>query len=452
MYPIKTTLIGNLAVALMAVLSGCRTDAGAGSPPLRPVDATSVQPVQGPPPLGKVPASAVKHLIVIVQENHTFDNHFGRYCTAPSGSAPSCNIGPACCEAAPQKDPSGTAAIVLTDKLQAERDPDHRARCESEEINGGKMDRFATASCGSPKNIAYADASTVKPYWDLAAGGALADRYFQSVVGASSGNDMYLARAGFVFTDNENGPKGAIGMTCGVSAKPVEYKDPTIGDLLDGAGVSWAFYAEGYQLMRDAVAAGKCPESPKDCPLQKPSYPCTYDPTDVPFQYYPSLREKHMRDFAVLAKDLAGGTLPAVAYVKAIGYHTEHPGDGTTLSAGVAFVTSIVDQVLKSRYGSDTLVLITYDEGGGYFDHVPTPPPSPVDGKAYGTRIPLLAIGPFARKNFVSHVVMEHSSIVKFIEWNWLGATGQLGTRDAVVSNLGSLLDPAATGVPVPER
>ena len=66
--------------------------------------------------------------------------------------------------------------------------------------------------------------------------------------------------------------------------------------------------------------------------------------------------------------------------------------------------------------------------------------------------MPLLALGPFARKSFISHVVLEHSSVVKFLEWNWLGMqTGQLGTRDTVVSNLGSLLDPALTGVAVPE-
>jgi len=83
---------------------------------------------------------------------------------------------------------------------------------------------------------------------------------------------------------------------------------------------------------------------------------------------------------------------------------------------------------------------------------VAPPPDSTVDGKPYGTRIPLLAVGPFVRKNFVSHVTMEHSSIVKFIEWNWLGhKTGQLGTRDTVVHNLGSVLDPTQTGVAVPD-
>jgi phospholipase C len=111
-----------------------------------------------------------------------------------------------------------------------------------------------------------------------------------------------------------------------------------------------------------------------------------------------------------------------------------------------------VGRIEASAYAANTLVLVTYDEGGGYYDHVAPPPASTVDGKPYGTRVPLFAVGPFARKNFVSHVTMEHSSIVKFIEWNWLGKTGQLGTRDAAVNNLGSLLDPAKTSVAVPEN
>jgi phospholipase C len=137
--------------------------------------------------------------------------------------------------------------------------------------------------------------------------------------------------------------------------------------------------------------------------------------------------------------------------VKAIGYRSEHPGHAITASAGVDWVYALVGRIEASVYGPSTLVLVTYDEGGGYYDHVAPPPASTVDGKPYGMRVPLIAVGPFTRKNYVSHVTMEHSSIVKFIEWNWLGQkTGQLRTRDGVVNNLGSLLDPAKTGVTVP--
>jgi phospholipase C len=183
-------------------------------------------------------------------------------------------------------------------------------------------------------------------------------------------------------------------------------------------------------------------------------YPCAFDPSDIPFEYYPSTRDNpaNMKDLSVLETALTSGTgLPAVSFVKAIGYKSEHPGTGITLSAGVNWAAALIDQIEGSAYGSTTLVLLTYDEGGGYFDHVTPPPANTIDNQPYGTRIPLLAIGPFARANFVSHVTMEHSSIVKFIEWNWLGQqTGQLGTRDTVVANIGSLLDPAVTGVTVP--
>jgi len=397
--------------------------------------------------------TSIKHVVVVIQENHTFDDHFGAYCTAPAGSNPSCTDGPACCEAMPQTDPGGHAPVVLTDATMSAYDPPHDSGCESAEMDGGKMDAYATASgCGSPQNVAKADPAVIKPYWDLASKGALADRYFQPIVGQSSANDMYFARASYVFADNSAAPAGAVGMTCDVESAPKQFSGSTIGDLLTAAGVPWAFYADGYAAMQ--AAGGQCPPKPSDCAFALPFYPCAFDPSDVPFEYYASTRDAPatMKDLSAFDAALDGGGLPAVSFVKAIGYKSEHPGHGTTLSAGVTFVTDLVQHVEQSRYSGSTLVLVTYDEGGGYFDHVTPPPPSPVDGKPYGTRVPLLVVGPFARANTVSHVVMEHSSIVRFIEWNFLGgATGQLKERDAVVANLGSLLDPAATGTAVPQ-
>jgi phospholipase C len=397
------------------------------------------------------PTSRIEHLVVIIQENHSFDSYFGHYCTAAAGSQPSCTSGPGCCEAVPATEPGTSAAspTALTDQENRTFNPDHSSSCELKEIHGGAMDRFVTGApaCSNPRNFAVAGAAQVKPYWDFAAAGALADRYFQPIVGATSANDMYFARAGYVFDDNAYGPN-SIGQTC-VSMTPKDFTDETIGDLLVARHVSWAFYAEGYQAMKDAT--GPCPPAPSDCASTQ--YPCTFDPSDVPFEYYPNFKDNpvFIRDYQKLATDVAAGTLPSVVFVKALGYKTEHPG--STISAGVDFVQKAVSTVMSSDYGRSTLVLVTYDEGGGYYDHVAPPPTNVADGKPYGTRVPLLAMGPFARKNFVSHVTMEHSSVVKFIEWNWLGGTtGQLGTRDATVSNLGSLLDPDATGTPVPEQ
>ena len=414
--------------------------------PLPPVDAACA---------GPCPASAIKHVVVVVQENHTFDDHFGAYCKAAAGSNPSCNVGPGCCEAAPATDPAGTAPTKLDDDTTGARFPDNSSACEDLEMNGGKMDAYSTAACGSPLNVGAADPSLVKPYWDYAAGNAIADRYFQPVSGASSANDMYFMRAAYVFADNSTSPKGAIGQPCGLEGAPQELTGTTLGDLLNAANVPWTFYAGGYKAMTDAVAAGTCPSAPEACGARLAFYPCNFSPSDYPNEYYASTRDdpKSMRDLAVLDDDLANGTLPAVAFVKAVGYESEHPGLRNKLSNGIDFATGVVQKIFTSRYRADTLILLTYDEGGGYYDHVAPPSASAVDGKAYGTRVPMLAIGPFAKKNFVSHIVMEHSSVVKLVEWNWLAQkTGQLAGRDAVVNNLGSLLDPSATGVAVPEQ
>ncbi|MBS2028189.1 MAG: hypothetical protein JST54_09820 [Deltaproteobacteria bacterium] len=405
---------------------------------------------------GACPQSLIQHVVVIIQENHSFDSYFGNYCTAAAGSNPTCTSGPGCCEAAPATDPSGSAPVVLDDTQNASTSPNHEQDCELAEMNDGGMDHFVSGGgngCSARANFAVANAATLSTgYWAWATQGALADHWFQSLAGASASNDMYLARAGYVFTDNsfETHSKGS---TCANIAGIAQqtYSDATIGDLLSDAGVTWAFYAEGYQ---QAVATDPaCEPIPPDCPARLPLYPCLYDPTDVPFEFYSQWQDDpvHMRDFSQLAVDLVAGTFPSVVYVKGLGYHTEHPGAGTTITAGEQFVQSVLDLVSNSSYAQSTLVIITPDESGGYFDHVSPPRPNTADGQPYGPRIFTIAYGPFARAGGIAHGQLEHASIVKFIEWNWLRADGQLGLRDTTAHNIGELLDASKTGVTVPQ-
>src|SRR5476651_1444386 len=88
---------------------------------------------------GPCPVSKIDHLIVLVQENHTFDNYFGHYCTAATGSAPTCTTGPSCCEAGPDHDPTGASPMVLDDSLNGSYDPNHTQICELQETDGGLM-------------------------------------------------------------------------------------------------------------------------------------------------------------------------------------------------------------------------------------------------------------------------------------------------------------------------
>ena len=503
----------------------------------------------------------IEHVVVIVQENHTFDTYFGRYCKATPGSNPTCTTGPACCEAAPTTiDGHTTGAAIkpmsLTDATNTVDphglDRNHDSACEYLEMDcagpdvsgivtlgpkgaddpaatckmdryvdlslgsiatvaakaGGGDDRKGGSACGSiinkelfglsitASNWSIADPDKeVSLYRDFAKQGAIGDRYFQPTVGQTSANDMFLATAQFEFRDNTWFPQVA-GSACQAAALPADHqpnfhtiKDrTTIADLLlDKLGAEgFGYYHLGFRAMTDPSSEKDekgCPKTlPALCPkelaslfvpenLPNPKVACMNDPSDNPFRYFAQFGDdgKHvsaLHDYDDFAKDIAAGKLPAVSYIKAVTAVDEHPAFGP-LSIGQTFVKQTVDAVLKSdKYKDNTLVLVTWDEGGGFYDHVPPPavfdPHGALDENGehtnsetagpgwmrLGTRIPVIALGKFARKNEVSHVPMEHSSIVKFLEWNFLDhETGQLEGRESQVNNIGSLLDPSL-GVP----
>ena len=420
--------------------------------------------------------SKIKHVILVVMENHSFDAYFGRYCQAKTGSEPTCTAGPECCERAPDKEPRGAAPIVLDDASNFGGDRNHKQVCELQQINKGKMDGFVTGStgsdtcfgsgpnCANPSNWALADATTVGPYWKLADESALADRYHQPIAGGTASNNMYLATAHFQFRDNEKlpdtigTPKGCPQGAC-VSGALVKYQGrKTIADLLLDDGKTFGVYADGYAHAK--AAAPSCESVPDDCQYSSITHPiaaqaCKLDASDIPFLYYERFATgSPMHDYGDLYDDLRNLKLPDFVFIKPRESRSEHP-NVSTISDGVAFVTNTLKVIASSPYAEDTLVLLTWDEGGGFFDHVAPPPSIDVDddGKPvpYGTRVPMLAIGKFARRGTVSHVRMEHSSIVRFLEYNFIGPVGQLGYNDGKVHNIGSMLDPALTGVVVPE-
>lgn len=468
---------------------------------------------------GTCTASKIAHVVVIVQENHTFDSYFGKYCQAPAGSAPTCTAGRACCEGAPAKEPHGASPGVLDDNpnnatSNFKTDRDHDQACELQQIHGGAMDQFVTGSTGGstclgvgPKCAAAANwvlatgerpGDPVYDYWQMASQGALADRYFQPIAGGTSSNDMYLAGAHFRFVDNQQIPKVATGTSptkadrlCTLETSPAACVDngsatfpqETVAGLLLDAGKSFRVYADGFD---EAYAARSAP-SPTcvdpgtiaECPYNNCSafgghpvacHACVFDPSDIPFLYFKRFADQpggnggftptpYVDDYTAFRTDIAAGTLPEFAFVKARSFRNEHP-NVSTIADGVAFVKATVEAVEQSPYKDNTLVLLTWDEGGGFYDHVAPPKawPTSVDADdsgapvPYGTRIPMIAIGPFAKPGTVSHVTLDHASVVKFLEWNFLTKTGQLQARDTVVNNLGSLLDATKTGLPVPEN
>ncbi|CAF1226997.1 unnamed protein product [Rotaria sordida] len=389
--------------------------------------------------------STVQHIIVIIPENHSFDSIYGRYCQAPTGSKPTCNIGPTCCEAAPST-VSGSSPKTLTNQQNLAYDPNHSSSCMICEINNGLMDRYVTGcSCSSPSNFAIADNTTASGYHAWASSGALADNFFHSAPGASSQNNMYFATGKFLFWDNSVVPQNSNlnGARCYDKGNFKSYYSTTIADLLNYCGISWTFYAEGYDKK----------------PTSKQCYPSYYDATDNPFTYFPSLINssqlvsQNFRDYTKLYSDISGGQLPAVSYVKGLGINSEHPGF-STIAASQNIIQATINAISASNtYKENTVIFVVPDESGGYYDHVSPPPISTIDNKPYGARISVVAIGHQIKQNYVSHVQMEPSSVIKFIEWNWFnGPQGQLGTRDTVVNNIGDMFDDTKTGVMIPSN
>ncbi|KAI8894767.1 phosphoesterase family-domain-containing protein [Globomyces pollinis-pini] len=393
-------------------------------------------------------ASSIKNVIIIISENHSFDNYYGNYCKAPPKSSPVCNVGRECCERAAREFPF--EPTVLNDKTNLLYDPTHDYESEKCKINNGKMDRFASSGkcprsyqqalemySSNDKTIAFADGTvgSASRYWHWAENYAMSDRFFQSAVGASSENDMYFARGGWVFKDNWVVPL-SYNRNLPYKTK-MSYDDPTIADLLLKCDVSFTFYAEGYTTN----------QSPDD------RWPHQYDASDNPFQYFSSLTNhansnEIFKNFNSFETDIQKGTLPSVSYLKALGINSEHPGY-STISSGERFNDKVIDLVMNSTlYSNNTLIILVPDESGGFYDSIAPPPTNPLDSRPYGPRTSFLLVGAAAKKNYISHEILEPASIIRFLETNYFDdkLPGQLQTRDAVVKNIGSLLDRNITG------
>src|SRR5262249_17439574 len=191
----------------------------------------------------------------------------------------------------------------------------------------------------------------------------------------------------------------------------------TIGDRLSEKGVSWAWYSGGWNT---AVLGHPDP---------------LFQAHHQPFAYYANYadgtpgRTDHLRDELDFYTDVAAGRLPAVSFVKPLGPDNEHPGYAT-LQNGQLHVADLISAIQSSPAWDDTAIIITYDEQGGRWDHVPPPV---IDRWGPGLRVPTIIISPFARKGFVDHTQYETASILRLIETRW--QLEPLSTRDAAAGD-----------------
>ncbi len=208
---------------------------------------------------------------------------------------------------------------------------------------------------------------------------------------------------------------------------------PTIGDRLSAAGISWYEYTGGWQDYVDGRAEQPIPFVDEP-PLNSHLYFKPYGP-GMPGR-------EHLRDSDFFVPDLLNGTLPAVTILKPDPAFDEHPGYSIVEEAEQHALLWI-QAVQLSKYWPDSVIFITYDDYGGWYDHVAPPK---IDRWGPGARVPLLVISPWAKKGFVDHTQYDTTSLLKFIETRW--DLAPLATRDAATNDLANAFDFTQTPLP----
>jgi phospholipase C len=210
-------------------------------------------------------------------------------------------------------------------------------------------------------------------------------------------------------------PKGTKGY--GAPVPPQTTK--TIGDTLSAKGVSWAWYGGGWNR---ALQDGRQPAAAKRTAIYvREGDSPMFQPHHQPFNYFARFapgtkdRAEHLKDGDDLMRDIAAGTLPAVTFYKPPGRYTQHPSY-TDLESGDAHMAELLEKLRASPQWKDMLIVLTYDENGGYWDHVP-PPSGPGWGDRWGpgTRIPSIVVGPTVKKGFIDSTSYDTTSILKLI-------------------------------------
>ncbi len=479
----------------------------------------------------------IQHLVVIFDENVSFDHYFGTYpvATNPTGeppfhalpNTPTVNgLTYALSNYNPNLNPAngtGAANPFRLDRSQASTaDQDHDYEPEQQAFDSGLMDLFPlnTGTAGPPPSgtgvtqtnglvMGYYDGNTVTAMWNYAQNFALSDNSFGTTFGPSSVGVINLISGqtnGAVATLNgtgdevNGGPDGSLtvigdpdplGDACASPTRnQVQMGGQTIGDLLNAAGISWGAFMGGFNLnIVNANGTTGCNRSHTSAVTGEEE--TDYIPHHTFTSYWPSIANlNHTRpasvseighsgpanhsydilDFYTAAK---AGNLPAVSFLKAEGYEDAHPGYSDPLDEQ-AFVVNTINLLESLPTWNSTAVVIAYDDSDGWYDHQMGPivntsngpddaltapgfcgtaaptlagynttaNPNALGRCGHGPRLPMLVISPWARQNFVDHTMTDQSSIIHFIEDNWLG--GQRiggGSFDAIASSISQMFD-----------
>lgn len=359
---------------------------------------------------GASTTTPIEHLVVLMQENHSFDNYFGTYPGADGIPADVCM---------PLDPFSSTGDCIEPFHIGSNdvslEDPVHNATIHEVQLNDGRMDGFIYALDQRRQDgrlaMAYYDEGDVPYYWNLVDQYVLFDRFFSSAAGRSFASHMYWV-AGV----------GARERPAAGELTPVV----TIFDRLEQAGITWKFYIQNYE---PDVNYRTLEQFPSEYGEQVASVPLLNIDR---FIDDPQLNS-HLVDLEQYYVDLESGTLPAVAYMVSSG-QSEHPV-GRVLG-GQRFVRSLVQALMRSDVWDTSAFMVTYDDWGGWYDHVRPPQ---VDQDGYGFRVPAFLVGGYARRGHIESRTLDYTSVLRFIEDNW--SLEPLASRDRNANSIVGAFD-----------
>jgi phospholipase C len=319
----------------------------------------------------------IKHIVIIMMENHSFDNIFGTYPTTTNNTGnTSALISSIQAPDDVLKVSKGIASTLsqVPNGTFSTPNPDESAYYS--DWDNGKMDGFSSNS--GTQSMTYFGPSQLAIEWDWAVEYAIGDRYFSSCLCQTDPSRLY-SLAG-----------NAAGETYDYTPPPYISVNQSIFSELSRFGISWGYY------------------------LQNPYH------DNYPLNYFSGIGNysSEIQSWDDFNTELGQGTLPAVSWLMPVGGGAygvdQHPSYNVT--EGEDWLLREVNSVMLSPYWNSTAIFVNYDEGGGYYDSVPPPT---VDGVQLGFRVPLFVISPYAKENYVSHTIMNHASILAFIDYNW---------------------------------
>jgi phospholipase C len=396
-----------------------------------------------PPPQQGQAAYKIKHIIVIMQENRSFDTYFGTYPGADG--IPMENGIPTVCVNDPQ---TGQCVKPYHNPRLVNGGGPHGVPNAAADIDGGKMDGFIAQAEAGRKGctqvddpvctnstaidvMGWHDAREIPNYWTYAQDFVLQDHMFEPTSSWSLPAHLFTVSAWSarcsklgIASSCVNNIVGPVGVA-NVDAGKLDYAWTDITYLLYKNHVSWAYY----------LSNGTEPDCEDDSEVcnQKPqnaSVPSIWNPLPGFADVKADGQLGNIQDVSHFFTAAKSGTLPDVSWVVPDGLVSEHPP--SRIDTGESYVTTLINAVMASPEWSSTAIFLTWDDWGGFYDHVVPPK---VDQNGYGLRVPGLVISPYARHGYIDHHTLSFDAYLKFIEDDFLG---------------GQRLDPKTDGRPDP--